>query len=95
MKPFSLTRSFGWRSSIRAINGTRALEVEASLGEITYVTTEAVLTEVLTFFCEYGSVSRTKAVQTVELILHEDGAEVINVSPNFSRRLEIVQSAPG
>lgn len=58
----------------------RAAEIEASLIEPFYVTTEAVLTEVLTFFCEHGAEARCKAAETVELILSESNTEVITIS---------------
>ena len=55
----------------------RALEVESNLVDPFYVTTDSVLTEILTFFCEYGTEARLKASATVELILGESTAEVI------------------
>ena len=58
----------------------RALEVEANLVEPFFVTTEGILTEVLTFFCEYSAEARIKAAATVELILNEANTEVISVS---------------
>jgi predicted nucleic acid-binding protein len=58
----------------------RALEAEASLIEPFYITSEAVLSEVLAFFCEYGAEARLKAAATVELILSEPNTEVVTVS---------------
>jgi uncharacterized protein len=58
----------------------RSLEVETVLVEPFFVTTEGVLTEVLTFFCEYGEKARLKAVETIELILSEPNTEVITIS---------------
>ncbi len=58
----------------------RALEVEANLIEPFFVTTEGILTEVLTFFCEYGAEARLKAAATVELILSEANTEVITIT---------------
>ena len=58
----------------------RALEVEANLVEPFFVTTEGILSEVLTFFCEYGAEARIKAATTVELILNEANTEVISIS---------------
>lgn len=58
----------------------RALEAEASLIEPFYITSEAVLSEVLTFFCEYGAEARLKAAATVELILSEPNTEVVTVT---------------
>jgi len=73
----------------------RALEVEANLIEPFYITTEAVLTEVLTFFCEYGAEARLKAATTVELILSEANTEVITVSHEiFTDGLELYKKRP-
>lgn len=58
----------------------RALKVEANLIEPFFVTTEGILTEVLTFFCEYGAEARLKAAATVELILSEANTEVITIT---------------
>lgn len=55
----------------------RALEVEANLVEPFYVTTDSILGEILTFFCEYGAEGRLKATATVELILSESNTEVV------------------
>lgn len=58
----------------------RALTVEANLTEPFFVTTEGILTEVLTFFCEYGAEARLKAAVVIELLLNEANTEVITIS---------------
>lgn len=63
----------------------KALRAEASLTDPNYVTTESVLTEVLTFFCEYGPEARSKAVAAVELILRDANTEVLSVTPKMFR----------
>lgn len=58
----------------------RVLAVESKLSEPFLVTTEGVLTEVLTFFCEYGEKARFKAVEAVELVLSEANTEVVTIT---------------
>ena len=43
-----------------------ALLIESSLIDPYYITTESVLTEVLTYFCEFGPRMRIKAASTIE-----------------------------
>jgi uncharacterized protein len=73
----------------------RALEVEATLTEPFFITTEGVLTEVLTFFCEYGEKARLKAVESVELILNEANTEIITISNQlFIQGIELYKQRP-
>jgi len=53
------------------------LEVEATLGNCSFVTTEAVLTEFLNFFSEYGAVARRKTARIVQGILARADVEVV------------------
>ncbi|MBK8467054.1 MAG: type II toxin-antitoxin system VapC family toxin [Chloracidobacterium sp.] len=57
-----------------------AVLAETNLLNPHYITTESVLTEVLTFFCEYGPLLRLRAVEIVELILADQNTEVIPIS---------------
>jgi uncharacterized protein len=54
-----------------------ALEAEAALGNASFVTTEAVLIEVLNFFSGYKPVVKQAAAQTIRSILDDDVTEVI------------------
>jgi len=58
----------------------QAILAEADLISPHYVTSESVLTEVLTFFCEYGSELRLRSVAAVELILGDPNTEVVSIS---------------
>ena len=72
-----------------------ALKVEADLLEPFYVTSEAILDEVLTFFCEYVAKARLKAVASVELILSETNTKVITISHEiFLAGLELYKARP-
>lgn len=73
----------------------RALEVETNLIEPFFVTTEGVLTEVLTFFCEYGEKARLKAAEAVELILNEPNTEVVSITHQlFIDGVELYKQRP-
>jgi uncharacterized protein len=73
----------------------RALEVESNLIEPFYITTEGILTEVLTFFCEYGEKARLKAVEAIELILSEASTEVITITHQlFIEGVELYKQRP-
>jgi len=73
----------------------RALDTESNLLEPFYVTTEGILTEVLTFFCEYGAIARLKAVAAIELILSEANTEIITISHElFLEGVELYKQRP-
>lgn len=63
----------------------QALQAEAALADPFYITTESVLTEVLTFFCEYGPEARLKAAAAIELILADPDTEVISITHKLFR----------
>jgi len=58
----------------------QAILAEAQLTNSRYVTSESVLTEVLTFFCEYGPELRLRSVGAVELILNDSNTDVVSIS---------------
>ena len=57
-----------------------AILIESTLIDPYYVTTESVLTEVLTYFCGFGPRMRIKAARAIELILADPNTEVIPIS---------------
>ena len=72
-----------------------AIRAELKCIAFDYVTTELVLTEVLTFFCEYGSQLRLRAVEIIELILSDPQTEVIPISHEiFIDGLELYKNRP-
>ena len=72
-----------------------AIRAEVSLSDPFYITTESVLTEVLTYFCEYGPKMGLKAVATIELILANPIVEVIPISHEiFLQGLELYKQRP-
>lgn len=73
----------------------RALEAEANLIEPFFVTTDAVLIEVLTFFGEHGAIMRVKAAAAVEIILQDENTEVLPLShEDFLQGLEFYKARP-
>ena len=58
-----------------------AVETRQFLGEITVVTTETVLIEVLNYFAEYGTFTRKSAVDAVRIIIEDDEIKYISHSP--------------
>lgn len=73
----------------------QALDAEKSLIDPFYITTESVLTEVLTYFCEFGPSMRLKAAVAVELILANPNTEVITISHElFIRGVEFYKKRP-
>ncbi len=77
---FADTQFFVGRVNPRDQWHKQARDAEAALIYPHYVTTESVLTEVLAYFCEYGSESRLRAAIAIELILADPNTEVIPVS---------------
>ena len=53
------------------------LEISRSLDQTKLVTTEEVLTEVLTFYAESGSSMRQRTVAFIDSILNNDGIQVL------------------
>ncbi len=60
-----------------------AVETRQLLGEITVVTTETILIEVLNYFAEYGAFTRKSAVDAVRTIIEDDEIEYISHSPEI------------
>ena len=60
-----------------------AVETRQLLGEITVVTTETVLIEVLNYFAEYGAFTRKSAADAVRTITEDDEIEYISHSPDI------------
>lgn len=72
-----------------------AVLAEANLLDPHYITTESVLTEVLTFFCEYGPRLRLRAVEIIELILADPNTEVIPISHEmFLQGVDLYKQRP-
>jgi uncharacterized protein len=61
----------------------KAIEIRQLLGEITIVTTETILIEVLNYFAEYGSHTRKSAVDAVRTIMEDEEIEYISHSPDI------------
>lgn len=59
----------------------RAIEVQDEIGAIRLITTEAVLTEFLNYFCSYGAEMRQTAVKTVRALLNNTDVEVLPQTP--------------
>lgn len=73
----------------------QAILAEAELTDPRYVTSESVLTEVLTFFCEYGSELRLRSVAAVEMILDDPNTEVMSISSLiFSDGVKLYKERP-
>ena len=72
-----------------------AVLAEANLHDPYYITTESVLTEVLTFFCEYGPRLRLRAVEIIELIFADPNTEVIPISHEiFLEGVDLYKNRP-
>jgi uncharacterized protein len=61
----------------------KAIEIRQLLGEITIVTTETILIEVLNYFAEYGTHTRKSAVDAVRTIMEDEEIEYISHSPDI------------
>ena len=73
----------------------KALEVETTLSNCTFVTTEAVLTEFLNFFSGYGAVARRKAARIAYGILARADVEVIQQShSDFLAAIALYEARP-
>ena len=62
----------------------QATTAQVKLDDCYFVTTESVLTEVLTYFCEFGPRMRFRAAATVDLFLANPDVESRS---NFSRNI--------
>lgn len=72
-----------------------AVLAEAKLIDPHYITTESVLTEVLTFFCEYGPRLRLRVVEIIELILADPNTNVIPISHEiFLKGVDLYKQRP-
>lgn len=72
-----------------------ALLANSKLNAPHYITTESVLTEVLTFFSEYGPQLRLRAVEIIELILADPNTEVIPISHEiFLQGIDLYKQRP-
>ena len=72
-----------------------AVLAEANLIDPRYVTTESVLTEVLTYFCGYGYQLRLGAVEIIELVLSDPRTEVIPISHEiFLQGVDLYKKRP-
>lgn len=58
----------------------QATIAQVKLDDCYFVTTESVLTEVLTYFCEFGPRMRFRAPATVDLFLANPDVEVVPIS---------------
>ncbi len=73
----------------------QAVLAEAKLAAPRYVTSESVLTEVLTFFCEYGPELRLRSAAAIEMILSDPNTEVVSISSQvFSEGLRLYKARP-
>lgn len=72
-----------------------ALAAVSGLSEPEYVTTEAVLTEVLAFFSEFGPRLRVNAADAIETILADEKTEVLPItSDTFVAGLSLYRNRP-
>lgn len=62
-----------------------ALDAANSLSNSQYITTEAVLGEVLAFFSDFGRDVRLNAAEAVQVILSDVNTEVLSVTPDMFR----------
>ncbi|HQU92955.1 MAG TPA: PIN domain-containing protein [Pyrinomonadaceae bacterium] len=73
----------------------QALLAEGNLVAPRYVTSESVLTEVLTFFCEYGPELRLRSAAAVEMILGDPNTEVVSITSQiFNDGLRLYKERP-
>lgn len=73
----------------------RAMAVSSSLEDATYITTDAVLLEVLAFVAARGSSARQSAVAMIERLKASPITEIIPVSGElFDRGLELYRQRP-
>jgi predicted nucleic acid-binding protein len=55
----------------------RAIEVKNELGAVRLIITEAILVEILNYFCSYGAEMRKAAAKTVRVLLNHPDVEVL------------------
>ena len=65
---------------------TQATRIARSLVDATFVTTDAVLVELLASAAKGGSDARARAVEFVEAILDDDRTTIVSQSPELFRR---------
>ena len=71
----------------------RVEEVSSELGTVRLVTTEAVLIELLNYFCAYGSVMRRVVVRAVRALLDNPDVEVLpHTSETFLSGLALYEA---
>lgn len=72
-----------------------AVLAESSIIAPHYVTTESVLTEVLTFFSEYGPQLRLRTAEIIQMVLSDPRTEVIPITHEiFIDGLELYKKRP-
>ena len=59
----------------------RAVEIKNELGAIRLIITEAILIELLNYFCSYGTEMRQAAAKTVRVLLSHPDVEVLLQTP--------------
>lgn len=71
----------------------RAAEVKDELGAVRLITTEAVLIELLNYFCSYGTAMRQTAARTVHVLLDNPDVEILVQTPEtFSSGLAFYEA---
>ena len=70
----------------------QAVETRKLLGDVTIITTETVLIEVLNYFSEYGSLARKSAVDAVRTIIIDEEVEYLpHTSESFTAALNFYE----
>lgn len=73
----------------------QAIAVEARISDHRFVTTDGVLTEVLNYFCGFGSVVRKEVAGLVEDVITDQNFQVIEQTRTlFLNGLELYRSRP-
>jgi uncharacterized protein len=74
---------------------TSAMTVARSLGDVQFMTTEAVLTEVLAYVAERGPVARTKAVAMIDELRADRSVTIVGQSSKlFEAGLDLYRRRP-
>ena len=70
----------------------QAVETRKLLGDVTIITTETVLIEVLNYFSEYGSLARKSAVDAVRTIIIDEEVKYLpHTSESFTAALNFYE----
>lgn len=73
----------------------QAVEAASLVSNLRYITTEAVLSEVLAFFSDFGTQARLNAAAAVQVILDDIKTEVLSVTSDmFREALALYEKRP-